>query len=965
MKIVIANTDLMVSKLIEACAKKTGLQVQHFISLEEVDSSMLEDCFLFVDENALGSDTKRAKQIGTESLSCLIYSRRKPLNEFKYLVQKPFLPTQILELLRKELVNRGEDFNRAVEEEQKTPIEPIKDIPLNEFDLKDEHLFEGNLELPPLPDTDAVETKTSAQSAKEQKEQVDEEENFLEVGENIEHKSLAALEREKSGASLDDLGGNDLGAVQDISSEPDFLSEPASVDALGGDFAGQASAESSELDSALDIRESLAGDLDSIDENSLDNSLGDSLDSSLDGQLDSLDKLDDLGTASVLGNLDGLGSTDSAPSVDSGADFGSASSDVSERDELLGDDIGSDEGLSGDLGADLSQSASADLGAGLEKKQDDLASLDSLADSLDSLDVSSEAVANEATDDIAGVADSASGANGNGEDLPQDTQEVQELQESSPDFAAQGGVLDKDEAQEIQDLLAENAGAQGEGVADSANGSNSVDEVAGLSADTDGASGVENVEINADSDLASEVLADISDESANTESKESQESIQESIGGGLDNVVAAEAGESSSQQEAQAPIQESTQEESTQENAKEASDGGEFADLSESDIMEVLGEEDLGSDLASGGTLDKEVSAGSEKEPLSDLGVAEQGAQNAQDSSQESVVETPQESIVDTSVEDASVAEVAKEQVSDEVAQSLAPQEASADKEVATQSIQEEVIKDLQENLEQDLQKGLEEETPTVLQNDLAEGEPPSDSHNEVSQVDDTAKDEVGNIDEAFELADLSEQAESQANEAQASAKDSSAQDSKEDLANGMELDSVLENDLQDLAQDDLSKDLAASGLEEGGLQTDNVDSVDSAEAGSLDDISLEASESSDLKESGLDESDMPKTELPKSLEELENLIESKDSISGLDTAIAELDTSLEKAVEQDFDTKDSSLDFGSSVESSSKDSAKSPNAKSTQKRLITELLANKSAEEISSLLEGAHIRIDIDFSQD
>lgn len=951
MKIVIANTDLMVSKLIEACAKKTGLQVQHFISIEEVDSSMLEDCFLFVDENALGSDTKRAKQIGTESLSCLIYSRRKPLNEFKYLVQKPFLPTQILELLRKELVNRGEDFNRAVEEGQKTPIEPIKDIPLNEFDLKDEHLFEGNLELPPLPDTDAVETKTSAQSAKEQKEQVDEEENFLEVGENIEHKSLAALEREKSGASVDDLGGNDLGAVQDISSEPDFLSEPASVDALGGESAGQYSAEPNELDSALDIRESLAGDLDSIDENSLDNSLGDSLDGSLDGQLDnSLDKLDDLGTASVLGNLDGLGGTDSATSADFGADSSVASSEVSERDELLGDDIGSDEGLSGDL--DLGEGASADLGVGLDKTQDDLASLDSLDDSLDSLDASSEAVANEATDDIAGVADSASGANGangNGGDLPQDMQEVQE---SSPDFAAQGGVLDKDEAQEIQDLLAENAGAQGEGVADSA------DEIAGLADDIDeakGAEGADSAEISVDSDLASEVLAGTNDEGA---SKESQESIGEEIGN-------VEASEPSAQQEAQAHIQESTQEESAQEDAKEASEGGEFADLSESDIMEVLGEEDLGSDLASGDTLDKEALAGSGEEPLSDLGVAEQGTQNTQDSSQESVIETQQESITDTSVEDTSIAEVAKEQISDDVAQSLATQEASADKEVATQSIQEEVIKDLQENLEQDLQKGLEEETPTVLQNDLAEGEPPSESHNEISQIDDTAKDEASNIDEALELAGLSEQAESQANEAQADAKESSTQDSKEDLANGMELESVLENDLQDLAQDDLSKDLAASGLEEGGLQTDNIDSADSAEVGSLDDIGLEASESSDLEASSLDEGDMQKTELPKSLEELENLIESKDSISGLDTAIAELDTSLEKAVAQDFDTKDSSLDFGSSVESSSKDSTKSLNAKSTQKRLITELLANKSAEEISSLLEGAHIRIDIDFSQD
>lgn len=945
MKIVIANTDLMVSKLIEACAKKTGLQVQHFISLEEVDSSMLEDCFLFVDENALGSDTKRAKQIGAESLSCLIYSRRKPLNEFKYLVQKPFLPTQILELLRKELVNRGEDFNRAVEEEQKTPIEPIKDIPLNEFDLQNENLFEGNLELPPLPDTDAVETKTSAQSAKEQKEQVDEEENFLEVGENIEHKSLAALERENSGASVDDLGGNDLGAVQDISSEPDFLSEPASVDTLGGEFAGQSSTESSELDSALDIRESLAGDLDSIDENSLDNSLGDSLDSPLDGhldsKLDSLDKLDDLGTASVLGNLDGLGSTDSALSADFGADSSVASSEISERDELLGDDIDGDEGLSGDLG----ESASVDLGVDLDKKQDDLASLDSLDNSLDSLDTSGEAISNEEASDIAGVADSASGANGangNGEDLPQDTQETQE---SNPDFVAQGGVLDKDEAQEIQDLLAENAVAQDEGVADSVDSADDLAELADNIEDAKGVESVDNAEVSMDIDLASGVLADAGDEGV---SKESQESIED----GLDNVVATEASEPSAQE---TPTQESSQAESAQENAKETSEVEEFADLSESDIMEVLGEEDLGSDLASGDTSGEETLAGSGEEILSDLDVAEQGAQNTQDSSQESVIETPQESITDTSVEDTSIAEVAKEQISDEVAQSLAPQEASADKEVATQSIQEEVIKDLQENLEQDLQKGLEEETPTVLQNDLEEGEPPS----EVSQADDTAKDEVGGIDEALELADLSEQIESQADEAQASAKDFSTQDSKEDLASKMELETVLENDLEDLAQDDLSKDLAASGLEDGGLQTDSV------EAGSLDDVSLEVSESSDLEASSLDGGDIPKTELPKSLEELENLIESKDSISGLDTAIAELDTSLEKAVAQDFDTKDSSLDFGSSVESSSKDSAKSLNAKSTQKRLITELLANKSAEEISSLLEGAHIRIDIDFSQD
>ncbi|MGX2972460.1 hypothetical protein [Helicobacter sp. T3_23-1059] len=1001
MKIVIANTDSMVEKLIEACAKKTGLKVQHFISLEEIDVSMLEDCFLFVDENALGGDTKRAKQIGSGSLSCLIYSRRKPLDEFKYLVQKPFLPTQVLEILRKELVRRGEDISRVVEEDndKKAPIEPIKDIPLNEFDLKDEHLFEGNLELPPLPDTDAVETKTSAQSAKEQKEQDEfqnDEENFLDVGENIAHKSLAALERgqsEQGGVSdeiVADMPSDDSSAQSLTES---LVGELTEVNALGAD-----SSDSSEMgglssdldgdfgldstgdmtsqapDSAGDIRDSLAGGLDSLDNlgsldnidsidnmasadlestdnlnpvnsmkgnlaglGALDNSLDDTLDSSLDSALDSsLDSAEvaqganmdsaDLGgldsslesnvNSNVDSNLDSAEGVDLATQIESSES--SEASEISEKDELLGGD--SLEDLSS-LGADL---------------QTDLSNLDeSIADSADIAQEMQESSLQETNEQ------KTSGQEINktqASDL-QETQEAQDLQ-SSPDFAANGGVLDKDEAKTIQELL---------------NG-------------------------NSQDKLSQDKISEVADANKTAISQATQTSD-----------IAESTNEKAQEATQETPQQEVAQEDSAQEVAKQSSEVSEektaediddFAELNENDIMEVLGEDTPNENAEN--TLDKQATPQQESQESQEV-AKESSTQDAQELAQESSPEPSVDNVADLGVnvaesvkstsaiskttQDAEVAQddtttqaedIAQIAQTEEMAESTPQKDEKSADEVASAlesadniegidenaevgDIDGEVLKDLQDNLAQDLEKGLADELPTALQNDLVEGMPPSQDTKQDSAQDDNTEQE-----------DSAERVSRQLKELDSSLE----QDLASDIGESSEIMT------EDLTNDTESNDLESSGLTGGDLG---------------DEVAKE------------------NAELPKSLEELESLVDSSDGDLG---ELNKLDSIIDGGTSGDGDSSDEGYFSGEDLSADLADSSMQTNAdssldfipesgisqylnidetstqeslpkkeqnsaiKSTQKRLITELLANKSAEEISSLLEGAHIHIDIDFSQ-
>lgn len=114
MKIVLINTDPMVAKLIEATAKKTGIPLASYASTDEVDAGALtQDSFVFIDEGSFGTDHGRVKSIAQGFLSCLLYAKTKPIKEFAHLVKKPFLPTEILDILQAELLKVGQDLHNA------------------------------------------------------------------------------------------------------------------------------------------------------------------------------------------------------------------------------------------------------------------------------------------------------------------------------------------------------------------------------------------------------------------------------------------------------------------------------------------------------------------------------------------------------------------------------------------------------------------------------------------------------------------------------------------------------------------------------------------------------------------------------------------------------------------------------------------------------------------------------------
>lgn len=114
MKIILINTDPMVAKLIEATAKKTGISLTSYANTDEVDSGVLtQESFVFIDEGAIGSDSGRVKSIAQGFLSCLLYAKTKPIKEFTHVVKKPFLPTEILDILQAELLKLGQDLRNA------------------------------------------------------------------------------------------------------------------------------------------------------------------------------------------------------------------------------------------------------------------------------------------------------------------------------------------------------------------------------------------------------------------------------------------------------------------------------------------------------------------------------------------------------------------------------------------------------------------------------------------------------------------------------------------------------------------------------------------------------------------------------------------------------------------------------------------------------------------------------------
>ncbi len=848
MKIILINTDPMVAKLIEATAKKTGIMLTSYASTDELDvSTLTKDHFVFVDEGALGTDKDRIKSIAQDYLSCLLYAKTKALKEFSHIVKKPFLPTEILDILQAELLKVGQDLHNASEVTQEE-IAQVDDGPkmpdidmsaldkLGDFDITQE--FDAESPIPPLADsvsTDIADTP----SAESEPEQVPQES----VDESLDQ-------------SLGDVDSSVLeqGGLEELDSAINFLEESdmEDLEAIG---AGE-----------LPAQEDEAGD--SVESTEITDSLA-AADSSL----------DELGEQELDSSSEPAGEPQTEELLESSDTDIALDTSLEQSAQELADDMAGDMAESAqDLEEDLAQDEpletiqeeidSSDPQAQADNQEgdqaDDIAELDAVEEvpsamELDELESSAQDGASGVELGEADLAESGAALEQVEDQASDVEQELDSSETSALDESVQGGegataesleeqaeceVLPQDELTLVKNLLEETAPA------DTTESLESTQEP--------------ETEIDLAQELESGTLEDGSEsgDGANDES-ELESSTQEFADIELDDLAQVEP------------------ESSAQETTESA--GEDYLQLSESEICQALGE-----DLP-----DVESSA-----ELSELETLEEPASEQLESTQEQEAVEELEEIAEVAEDEAMAMKESGGDLQEDIeeaadpAQSIQEQEIesmqessqdSSDEELESkESAQAEVAleEDLGDGLEKDLAEGLEESVAKDLEEDLAK------------ELESSALEQECQTPEELEVSSELESIQ------EAGEQEAEGQDLTQEPESKEALDSMVAHDLQELEAEPMPDQGALQDLGEFGTGLQAINALRD-EMQALGDLDPFASDGGDTPSSPAQADDRPST----------------------------------------------------------------TQANQTQAQLFSELLANKSAQEIRSLLNGAQISINISFS--
>lgn len=843
MKIILINTDPMVAKLIEATAKKTGIMLTSYASTDELDvSTLTKDHFVFVDEGALGTDKDRIKSIAQDYLSCLLYAKTKALKEFSHIVKKPFLPTEILDILQAELLKVGQDLHNASEVTQEE-IAQVDDGPkmpdidmsaldkLGDFDITQE--FDAESPIPPLADsvsTDIADTP----SAESEPEQVPQES----VDESLDQ-------------SLGDVDSSVLeqGGLEELDSAINFLEESdmEDLEAIG---AGE-----------LPAQEDEAGD--SVESTEITDSLA-AADSSL----------DELGEQELDSSSEPAGEPQTEELLESSDTDIALDTSLEQSAQELADDMAGDMAESAqDLEEDLAQDEpletiqeeidSSDPQAQADNQEgdqaDDIAELDAVEEvpsamELDELESSAQDGASGVELGEADLAESGAALEQVEDQASDVEQELDSSETSALDESVQGGegataesleeqaeceVLPQDELTLVKNLLEETAPA------DTTESLESTQEP--------------EAEIDLAQELESGTLEDGSEsgDGANDES-ELESSTQEFADIELDDLAQVEP------------------ESSAQETTESA--GEDYLQLSESEICQALGE-----DLP-----DVESSA-----ELSELETLEEPASEQLESTQEQEAVEELEEIAEVAEDEAMAMKESGGDLQEDIEEAADP----------AQSIQEQEIESMQESSQDSSDEELESkesaQAEVALEEDLGDG---------------LEKDLAEGLEESV-AKDLEEDL---AKELESSALEQECQ-TPEELEVSSELESMQESEGQDLAQEPESKE-----------------ALDSMVAHDLQELEAEP---------------MPDQGALQDLGEFGTGLQAINALRDEMQALGDLDPFASDG----GDTPSSPAQAD--------DRPSTTQANQTQAQLFSELLANKSAQEIRSLLNGAQISINISFS--
>lgn len=862
MKIILINTDPMVAKLIEATAKKTGIMLTSYASTDDLDvSTLTKDHFVFVDEGALGTDKDRIKSIAQDYLSCLLYAKTKALKEFSHIVKKPFLPTEILDILQAELLKVGQDLHNASEVTQEE-IAQVDDGPkmpdidmsaldkLGDFDITQE--FDAESPIPPLADsvsTDIADTP----SAESEPEQVPQESVNEDLDQSLGDVDSSALEQ---------------GGLEELDSAINFLEESdmEDLEAIG---AGE-----------LPAQEDEAGD--SVESTEITDSLA-AADSSL----------DELGEQELDSSSEPAGEPQTEELLESSDTDIALDTSLEQSAQELADDMAGDVAESAqDLEENLAQDElletiqeeidSSDPQAQADNQAGDIAELEAVEEVSSAIEL--DELESSAQDEVSGVELGEADLGESGAALEQVEDQAsdveQELDSSEPsalDESVQGGesataesleeqaeceVLPQDELTLVKNLLEETAPA------DTAESLESTQEP--------------EAEIDLAQELESSTLEDDSEsgDGANDES-ELESSTQEFADIELDDLA---------QVEPESSAQEATE-----------SAGEDYLQLSESEICQALGEDlpDVESSTSTE-TADIEIEAGdveSSAEP-SELETLEEPASEQLESTQEQEAVEELEEIAEVAEDEAMAM---KESGGDLQEDTEEAKEEAAD---PTQSTQEQEIESMQESSQDSSDEELESkesaQAEVALEEDLGDG------------LEENLAGDLGDLGESVATdEDLAEELESSALEQECQA--------PEELEVSSELESIQEAEGQDLAQEPESKE-----------------ALDSMVAHDLQELEAEP---------------MPDQGALQDLGEFGTGLQAINALRDEMQALGDLDPFASDG----GDTPSSPAQAD--------DRPSTTQANQTQAQLFSELLANKSAREIRSLLNGAQISINISFS--
>lgn len=847
MKIILINTDPMVAKLIEATAKKTGIMLTSYASTDELDvSTLTKDHFVFVDEGALGTDKDRIKSIAQDYLSCLLYAKTKALKEFSHIVKKPFLPTEILDILQAELLKVGQDLHNASEVTQEE-IAQVDDGPkmpdidmsaldkLGDFDITQE--FDAESPIPPLADsvsTDIADTP-SAESEPEQvpQESVDEsldqslgdvDSSVLEQGGLEELDSAINFLEESDMEDLEAIGAGELPAQEDEAGDSvesteitdSLAAADSSLDELGeqeldsssepaGEPQTEELLESSDTDIALDtsleqsaqeLADDMAGDVAESAQDLEEDLAQDELLETIQEEIDSSDP--QAQADNQVGDIAELEAVEEVPSVMELDELESSA-----QDEVSGVELGE---------ADLGES-----GAALEQVEDQASDVEQ------ELDSSEPSALDESTQSVQG-----------GESAAAESLEEQ----------AECEVLPQDELTLVKNLLEETAPA------DTAESLESTQEP--------------EAEIDLAQELESSTLEDDSEsgDGANDES-ELESSTQEFADIELDDLA---------QVEPESSAQEATE-----------SAGEDYLQLSESEICQALGE-----DLP-----DVESSA-----ELSELETLEEPASEQLESTQEQEAVEELEEIAEVAEDEAMAMKESGGDLQEDIEEA---KEEAAD---PTQSTQEQEIESMQESSQDSSDEELESkesaQAEVALEEDLGDG-----------------------LEKDLEESVAKDLEEDLAKELESSALEQECQ-TPEELEVSSELESIQEAGEQEAEGQDLTQ------------EPESKEALDSMVAHDLQELEAEPTpDQGALQDLG---------EFGTGLQAINALRDEMQALGDLDPFASDGGDTLSSPAQAD-------------------DRPSTTQANQTQAQLFSELLANKSAQEIRSLLNGAQISINISFS--